>query len=399
MAVMSTSAAQQQLTEADGSKGFTTGDVVLAAAVAGVLVAVIALSKTAPGTGTGVAAYAFAVGFGAVLLLRRTLPVTVVVLSALATFAYYTLGLPPIGVALPVAAALYSAAEQGRTRSAEVWGAVVLLVALGFRLRDDPQPVRYLLGTDATLNIALICAAIALGYAVRARRIQAAQQKRIDRLAREQAAGEMESRLRAEREAIWRDSHDSVGHALSVIVRQASAGQDAVGTDDDAVAAALTQVRSQATVSLRELRGLVCALRGSSAVDEETRHGRSLADLASLVAEAGAAGLKVSCEVDLDDAGLSPAVDATAFRVIQESLTNVMRHSGADSAKVSVVVADGRLHVVVSDDGRGADGDSTGPGIAGMTERVRLLGGTLRAGDGDDGGCVVEVWLPVRIGA
>ncbi len=297
----------------------TPGDAVLAAAVAVVLAGIIALSGVGSRTSPGAAAYLFAAGFGAVLLLRRAMPLAVIVLSILGTFAYYTLNLPAIGVALPVAAALYSTAERGRLRTSVISGAVVFLVSLAFRLRDDPQPVGYLLGTDAALNIAVIAAAIALGYAVRARRIQAAQQRQIDRLNREQSARDAEERLRTERESVSRELHDSVGHALSVISLQAGVGQDAVGRDDDAVAKALAQVRAQATSTLTDLRGLVKALRsGPSQAEDDTRHAHSLASIPSLVDDAAAAGLEVTADVDLAGAELSPAVDAAAFRVVQD---------------------------------------------------------------------------------
>ncbi len=377
----------------------TPGDAVLAAAVAVVLAGIIALSGVGSRTSPGAAAYLFAAGFGAVLLLRRAMPLAVIVLSILGTFAYYTLNLPAIGVALPVAAALYSTAERGRLRTSVISGAVVFLVSLAFRLRDDPQPVGYLLGTDAALNIAVIAAAIALGYAVRARRIQAAQQRQIDRLNREQSARDAEERLRTERESVSRELHDSVGHALSVISLQAGVGQDAVGRDDDAVAKALAQVRAQATSTLTDLRGLVKALRsGPSQAEDDTRHAHSLASIPSLVDDAAAAGLQVTADVDLAGAELSPAVDAAVFRVVQESLTNVVRHSQAHSATVEARMDGAALHLTVRDDGPARpDEEHSGFGIIGMTERVRILGGTLSAGPTAGGGFLVEARMPGRL--
>lgn len=376
----------------------TLGDTALAAAVAVVLAGVIALSGVGSGTSPGAAAYLFAVGLGAVLLLRRAMPLAVIVLSILGTFAYYTLDLPAIGVALPVAAALYSTAERGRLRASIISGAVVFLVSLAFRLRDDPQPVGYLLGTDAALNIAVIAAAIALGYAVRARRIQAAQQRQIDRLNREQSARDAEERLRTERESVSRELHDSVGHALSVISLQAGVGQDAVGRDDDAVATALQQVRAQATSTLTDLRGLVKALRSGTSQADDTRHVHSLASIPSLVDDAAAAGLEVTADVDLAGAELSPAVDAAAFRVVQESLTNVVRHSQAHSATVEASMDGAALHLTVRDDGPARPDEAhSGFGIIGMTERVRILGGTLSAGPTPGGGFLVEARMPGRL--
>ena len=115
-----------------------TGDALLALGVWLVL-CVIAIVQASAGEAPSALAHLFAAGLGAVLLARRRLPVTVLVLSALGTFAYYTLGLPTIGIALPVAGATFSAAEQGRTRWAVGTGTVVLSVSLLFRLRDDPS--------------------------------------------------------------------------------------------------------------------------------------------------------------------------------------------------------------------------------------------------------------------
>src|SRR5699024_1247146 len=131
-------------------------DAVLAAVVAVTLAGVITIQLAAAGLPPSPSAYLFAAGFGALQLLRRSVPVAMLVLSVLGTFAYYTLQLPTIGVALPVVAALYSTAERGLLRWAIGAGVLVFTVSLLFRLRDDPQPLGYLLGTDAITNIALI---------------------------------------------------------------------------------------------------------------------------------------------------------------------------------------------------------------------------------------------------
>ncbi len=372
-------------------------DVLLAVVVAVVLSLIIALSRAGVGDAPPVSAYVFAVGFGAVLLLRRRMPVPVLVLSVLATFAYYTLRFPPIGVALPVVAALYSAAEAGLIRWAVGAGAVVFTVSLYFRLRDDPQPIGYVLGTDAVSNVALIAAAIALGYAIRARRLRAAQQEQITRLTREQSVREAEARVRSERERISRDLHDTLGHALSAIALHASVGSEAVGRSDDTVVDALDRVRNQSTASLRELRSMVRLLRSTTA-DEETRQVRSLSDARVILDEARTAGLDVVADIDVSSIDLSAAVDTTAYRVIQEALTNTLRHAEATTARVSAVVEDGTLRVTVADDGHGAaaDDESRGYGITGMVERVHLLGGSLHTRSAPGSGFTVEATIPAR---
>lgn len=384
--------------------------------VAVVLSAIITITQAGAGQPPDVLAYVFAAGFGAILLLRRSLPVPVLVLSVLGTFAYYTLELPTIGVALPVVAALFSAAEQGLARWAIGAGAVMFAVSLLFRLRDDPQPLGYLLGTDAVTNIALIAAAIALGYGVRARRLRAAQQEQIARLTAQQTRREAELRIRDERERISRELHDTVGHFLSVISLHAGVAGDAVGHDDAAVSQALRQVREQATESLTELRSMVRLLRteaaeagspptGADAAPGAGRQVRSLADVPVILGRARAAGLQIHSDLTIDPGALSSSVDTAAYRVIQESVTNVLRHAEATSLQVSARLDGGELRIVVADDGRGAAAgrsengpvdDHRGVGIIGMTERVRLLGGVLTTRSSSEG-FTVEARMPARL--
>ncbi|MGO2057665.1 MAG: DUF7134 domain-containing protein [Candidatus Corynebacterium faecigallinarum] len=154
-------------------------DASMAVAVSTVLISVVALSQVGTDHVPSLTSYLFVAAFGVVLLVRRQLPRTVLTVSVLGTFAYYVLQYPPIGVALPVAGALFSTAERGRLRWAIGGGAVVFVVSLYFRLRDDPQPLGYLLGTESVSTLALIAAAISLGYGVHARRRHLAQQRHI----------------------------------------------------------------------------------------------------------------------------------------------------------------------------------------------------------------------------
>ncbi|GAB3813639.1 sensor histidine kinase [Tessaracoccus terricola] len=375
-------------------------DALLATGVTAVLVTVILLSQVPTAASPNVLAYLLAAGFGAVLLLRRRMPVPVLLLSVLGTFGYYILDLPPIGVALPVVAALFSAAEVGLTRWAVGAGAVVLAVSLYFRVRDAPPHLGYVLGYDAVSNIALIAAGIALGYSLRARRIRAAQQAEIARLTDAQRAREAESRVRGERERISRELHDTIGHTLSVISLQAGVGTEAVGRDERAVSEALSRIRTASTRSLQELRGMVRILRSGTDRDE-TRSIASLDSVQDLVDAARGAGVDVATDITASPAELSTAVDAAAYRVIQESITNVVRHADATCARVTVGIHDGRLRISVTDNGRGAEtkgvGATSGYGMAGMSERVRLLGGTLRTRSSAGEGFTVEASIPARL--
>lgn len=342
-------------------------------------------------------AYLFAVGFGALMLLRRRTPRTVLVLSVLGVFGYYILDYPPIGVAVPVVAALYSVAEAGLIAWSVAASLVVFGVSMFFRIRDGGEALGFLIGYESVSNIALFAAAIALGYGVRARRIRAAQQAEIVRLTEAQLAREAELRLQIERERISRELHDTVGHTMSVISLQAGVAAEAIGHDDRAAGEALDRIRTASGQSLRDLRSMVRLLR-SADESGEARGVQSLAAVPELVAGAAGAGLEVTVDLRVVPAELSGPVDAAAYRVVQESITNVVRHAGATRARVEGRVRDGRLRIRVTDNGRGAPRDApTGFGIAGMTERIRLLGGSLTTSSSADGGFTVEATIPARL--
>ncbi|WP_449277657.1 sensor histidine kinase [Leucobacter sp. GX24907] len=374
-------------------------DALLAATVTVVLSSIVALSQATADEFPNILAYVFTSGFGAVLLLRRSMPIPVLLLSVLGTFGYYILDLPPIGVALPVVAALFSAAEVGLTRWAVCAGAMVFTVSLYFRLRDEPPPLGYLLGYDTVSNLALIAAGIALGYGVRIRRIQAAQRAEIARLTEAQLAREADSRMQHERERISRELHDTVGHTMSVISLQASVGTEALGRDDRAVNDALSRIRTASTRSLQELRSMVRILRSASAPDE-ARSILSLSTVQELVHAAKGAGVEVTTHITAAPADLSAPVDAAAYRVIQESITNIVRHASASHARITVGIRDEQLHISVTDDGHGAALKSDtkgGYGMAGMNERVKLLGGSLTTRSSAGDGFTVEATIPARL--
>lgn len=380
-------------------------DVVLGLAMTLVIAVVIAADQDGLGR-TGPVAYLFALGFGALVLLRRRLPVVMLVATFLGVCAYYALGFAPIGMVLPAVAALYSAAELGRTAWAVGTGGVLVAVATYFRLTDD-DPDAYLTAYDLVTNLALTAAAVALGVAVRLAREARARTEQVRALTAAEEAHAAAERLQDERLRIARDLHDTLGHTLSVVSLHSGVAAEAVGRDDDAARDALAHVRDATSGTLAELRATVKVLRAppsapapdGATVDVAPRGSLGLAGIDTLVEPATAAGLVVDVAVDVPPGTLSDTIDAAAYRVVQESLTNVLRHSGASRARVVADVDDGRLHLTVSDDGHGAAGASTssGTGIAGMRERVALLGGTLSAGDAPSGGFVVSADLPARL--
>lgn len=356
-------------------------DVVLALAMALVVAVVIAADPDAA-RHAGPGAYLFAVGFGALVLVRRRAPRTVLVVTVLAVFVYYTFQFAPIGMALPAVAAIYSAAEMRRTGWAIGAGVTLVAVATYYRTVGN-TPEEALAPYDLVTNVALVAAAVALGVAVR-----------LSREARGHEARAAEQRLQAERLRIARDLHDVVGHNLSVIALHSGVAAEAVGRDDDAARGALGHVREATSRTLHELRSTVRLLRGSAPDSAPT----GVAGVDALAASARAAGLVVDVEVDVPPGLLDGAIDAAAYRIVQESLTNVLRHAAATRVTVTLRVTDGHLVLRVADDGRGADrGLVPGSGISGMRERVALLGGTLALDDAPDGGFVVTAELPLRL--
>ncbi|MET0423024.1 MAG: sensor histidine kinase [Actinoplanes sp.] len=346
-------------------------DALLGLAVTGTLTLVISARQGGTQQPDAVA-YSWAAGLGALMLARRRHPRAVLLISALGLFAYYTAGYPAVGVAVPLAAALFSTAEAGRLGAAIGVAAGVLAVSLAVRLLHG-QDAAYVVGYELVSHVTLMAAAIALGDSLRSRRTRRAQ--------------EAEQRVREERLAIARELHDSIGHTVAVISLHADVAREAAPPDDEVLAAALGRIKQAAGETMRELRGAVGVLRSART--------HSLTGLDAVLDTARAAGFDVLAHVTPEPGELPPAVDAAAYRIVQEAVTNVLRHARAGLVEVAVV-ADGRtLRVTVTDDGppphRAAP---AGDGIAGMTERARALGGSLRTRHGP-AGFVVEAELPL----
>jgi signal transduction histidine kinase len=385
-------------------------------ATAQTLTVALVIAADLEGTGrANVGAYLFAVGFGVLVLAGRRVPVTVLVLTVLGIFAYYSVDFPPIGIALPAVAALYRAADVGATRWAVSTGSVLVAVAAWARVRDG-LPTTYLLSYELLTNVALVAAAIALGVSVRARRETRESQERLRALTAAEQAREAERRLQAERVRIAQDLHDSVGHAMSVIALHGNVAAEAIGRDDETARRAVEQIGAATSDQLRELRATVKLLRSPAAGAERGTVG--LSGLGRLAEGAREAGLGVDLDVDVQEGCLDRAIEAAAYRIVQESLTNVLRHSRAAHAAVTAGVRGDRLELVIADDGPGAcpddgprpgtvhrsevgscpgDEPAGGAGLTGMRERATVLGGEVHAGRRNGGGFVVHAVLPTRL--
>jgi signal transduction histidine kinase len=204
----------------------------------------------------------------------------------------------------------------------------------------------------------------------------------------------MEERLR-----IARELHDSLTHSISVIQVQAGVAVHLAHKRGEDVPPALLAIEEAGTDAARELRATLGVLRS-----DENGDGSGLSQLDSLVARAQTAGLPVTVTVSGSPRPLPPEVDQAAYRIVQESLTNVSRHAGHACATVRLHYAPQSLSVQVDDDGKGAATSAAGArqsgpglGLIGMRERVSALGGQLRAGPRDDGGFQVRAELPLPV--
>jgi signal transduction histidine kinase len=239
-------------------------------------------------------------------------------------------------------------------------------------------------------NVAYCWLALAAGDAVRSRR------EAVERTA---AAAEEESlrRLSDERLRIARDVHDVVAHAMTEINVQAGVAAHLIDRDPEQVRSALRNIKRASGDALTDLRGTLGVLRGSDGrAPVEPTGGRESLD--ELAAGLRAAGVQVTLDVDELPPGAS-TVRTAVYRIVQEALTNVLRHAGATTAQVRVGFDGEQVMIEVRDDGTGGMASAgSGQGIRGMGERAAALGGTVDSGPDPDGGWRVRARLPVQVG-
>ena len=198
-----------------------------------------------------------------------------------------------------------------------------------------------------------------------------------------------------ERARIARELHDVVGHSVSVMTVQASAVRMRLEDDQGQVREALEVVERTGREALAEMRRMVGVLRHPEEAPALAPQ-PSLEQLERLVEHTREAGLPVELRIEGDPVPLPAGIDLTAYRLVQEGLTNAIKHAGAKRAEVLVRYADGKVELTVSDDGSGTgDGDGGGHGLVGMRERVSVYGGDLEAGPQPEGGFRLRAILPV----
>lgn len=376
------------------------------------LTAVVSSVHRSQGQGAGMEqlgwSWLLAPALGGLLLLRRHAPAAVLVASVVLVIGYYATGRPAIGLELPLVAAFFSTAQQGRWRAAWVVGVVALAVAYGYRIGVAEQGLLGLLGLDLMTSVVVIAGAIGAGEGMRLH--VAERDARLERLRLQQELVEegLRSSVQAERQALARDVHDVVGHSVAVVATQASVAADALGEaggaqpaprDLDAARAAVRVARRTSQEALREMRASVRLLAGE---DEQSRlPAPTLDQLEALAARFDGTDLEVVLTRPQQWPQVSAAAGSTAYRVVQEALTNVVRHSTARRVRVTVRPDGDELAVEVVDDGRPratGEGAGGGTGVRGLRDRVGMLGGRVSAGPEPQGGYAVRARLPLGPG-
>ena len=324
------------------------------------------------------------VGPASLLLVRRWPYVPVVAATAAASL-FIGLGYPFGPVFASVAAAFFAAVQLGRRRvviGLAVVGAAGVLLAAALDPRRDRD-----LSLHVLLVLGWLTAVLAVAEIVRARREQIAERRRTEEAAREQRLADTRMRLAQE-------LHDVLAHNISLVNVQASVALHLLEQQPDRAVDALANIKRASADALDELRAALDVLRdGESPRAPAPR----LSELEGLIDGVRSGGVGV--EVDADDVPsvLPGAVELAAYRIVQEALTNVTRHSNARSVAVRLAASDAELLVDVVDDGTAATPsvDDRGRGLIGMRERAASLGGTLTAGPTATGGFRVTAHLPL----
>ncbi|MFB9318140.1 sensor histidine kinase [Cryptosporangium minutisporangium] len=325
-----------------------------------------------------------AVAVGAPIVVRRRWPEAAWAVScaALTAATALHLTLEPWGAA---AITLYTVALRSSWRRAlGALGITLLAVTAALSLTPDAT-------VEGTFTVIVYVwmvngGAWVAGVIVRERRAAAAE--RSQRVA--------EQTLAEERLQIARELHDVVAHSMTLIAVQAGVANHVIAERPEAAQDALRVIESTSRSAMTDIRRLLGVLRTP---DAEFAPAPGLAEVPALVEQATAGGVRVDLRLRVDARHYSDAAQLVAYRVVQEGLTNVVKHAGPTTCRVELSEVDDVLRILVEDDGaagRGSAAEGGGHGLAGLRERVGLYGGTLEAGPRDEGGFRVVASLPVR---
>ncbi|MEW2352419.1 histidine kinase [Spirillospora sp. NPDC029432] len=365
---------------------------------AGLAVLVTAIVVITPGAGALDVAAALAGSLALVAWRRAPLAALLAGTACMLVLAVHAR--PGPVAAYPVMVAVFAAVRSGRPVAAAAASVVFLGTDLVLNLPEMTESVEGLQGS--TLLIGWFVAAGVAGTVTRHRQAYVAEAER--RAAEAERTREEAALRRAgeERLRIARELHDSLTHSISIIKVQAGVAVHLARSRGEDVPPALLAIQEAGGDAMRELRATLEVLRDTEAPDAGAPDGEPAASgldrLDDLVERARTAGLPATVTVSGTRRELPAEVDRAAYRIVQEALTNVSRHSGGAAATVRIDYVDGELVVQVDDDGAAdpAAPPVPGTGLLGMRERVAALGGRLRAEPRPEGGFTVRAELPAR---
>ena len=295
-------------------------------------------------------------------------------------------------VVIVIVFVLYSFGANARGRQA--WAAAVVIpVVIGAFVTDDGDPFHW---GDIVFGALIIGGPWLAGLTMRLRR----ERERSLTLRTVELERDQDERARAavseERARIARELHDVVAHAISVVVVQARGGRKVLDSDPAASRTAFDSIERTGEQALGEMRRLLGMLRDDD--EEQSRAPQpSLERLEALADQMRASGLPIELDVQGVPNGIPPGIDVSGYRIVQEALTNVLKHAGPTVARVAVRYSADAVEIVVAADGRGdLTGAGTGNGLLGIRERVAVVGGEIEAGPQPDGGFTVHARLPYR---
>jgi signal transduction histidine kinase len=333
------------------------------------------------------------------LVWRRVAPVLVLAVCSVAMFLFFSLGYLPSFASFGFLLALYSVAAHRERRisiPAALWSAFVVLMIL-FSSREP-------LELDAIFAEGLVVGAVwFIGDGLRTKRSQVSTlEDRATRFEREREEAAQEA-VAEERRVIARELHDMVAHNVSVIVAQSAAAQRVLDDDPEGGRFALRSIEEAGREALVEMRQLLGLLRTDHDRPDVRHPQQGLDDVGTLLTQVREAGVHVSLTVEGTRRPLPAGLDLSAFRIVQEALTNVLKHAGAANADVGIRYDRSILHLTIADDGSGPSDVDPDPlraryGHLGMRERVGLFGGRLRVGPRLGGGYEVVASLPLEAG-
>ncbi|MER5177373.1 histidine kinase [Streptomyces sp. NPDC002896] len=333
------------------------------------------------------------------LLRHRTHPRTAVVVSAVCTMTTSALGylLTPMLLA-PVMAALYWLAALTDRKTTRVYAVATTALLVVTAFFADPVNHPLVLRTIGPAFWLLV--PVAGGTASRLRRAYVGAIQARAEYAERTREEEARHRVSEERIRIARELHDVVAHHLALANAQAGTAKHLARTNPEQMQKILNDLAATTSSALREMKATVGVLRQADDPDTSLEPSPGLARLPELISACESAGLKVTVTTEGEPRPLSPGVDLTAFRIVQEALTNVTKHAAAAAAHVRLTYSYDRLTITVADDGTSTSPTTPAPGkgfgLIGMRERAHSVGGDLQAGHRPEGGFEVTTALPLH---